>query len=93
MKLVRLSAIPVLVLCVMLVGASSTLATITYSKIASIPVPGLRSFDISWVDRSTQTYYLADRTHAAVDVFSAETNTPITRFGGFVGFTREQRYF
>jgi hypothetical protein len=59
MKLVRLSAIPVL--CGRLVGASSTLATTTYSKIASMPVPGLRSFDIS--------------------------HTPITRFGGFVGFT------
>lgn len=87
MNRVRLSAMLALVVCVVLVGASSTLATITYSKIASIPVPGLRSFDISWVDRSTQTYYLADRTHGAVDVFSAENNTPITRFGGFVGFT------
>src|SRR5262245_43895392 len=42
-----------------------------------IPVPvsavnntagALYSFDISWVDQVTQTYYLADRSNRAVDI-------------------------
>jgi hypothetical protein len=46
-----------------------------------IPVPGtnanvtngkLYSFDISWVDQETQTYYLADRSNAVIDVVDAK---------------------
>src|SRR5262245_64550104 len=33
----------------------------------------LYSFDISFVDQSTQTYYLADRSNVAVDVVDAKT--------------------
>jgi hypothetical protein len=49
-----------------------------------IPVPvnpanntagALYSFDISWVDQATQTYYLADRSNRAVDIVDAKTNT------------------
>jgi hypothetical protein len=48
----------------------------------SIPVPvstgnttnGMYSFDISWVDQQTQTYYLADRSNLAVDIVDAKTN-------------------
>src|SRR5262249_21776819 len=48
-----------------------------------IPVPvsaanntagALYSFDISWVDQETQTYYLADRSNKAVDIVNAKTN-------------------
>ncbi len=48
----------------------------------TIPIPGtaanttngkLYSFDISFVDEQTQTYYLADRSNAAVDVVDAKT--------------------
>ena len=55
--------------------------------IAVIPVPGkpLTSFDISWVDEPTETYFLADRSNKAVDIFSAETNTFLGRVDGFVG--------
>src|SRR5262249_5332999 len=55
--------------------------------IAVIPVPGrpLTSFDISWVDNPSQTYFLADRSNFAVDLYSAETNTFITRLRGFAG--------
>ncbi|MBV9768433.1 MAG: hypothetical protein JOZ32_02580 [Bryobacterales bacterium] len=38
-------------------------------------------FDISWVDNSTQKYYLADRTNNAIDVVDASTDT----FLGFIG--------
>ncbi len=60
----------------------------------TVPVPvsdtnttgGMYSFDISWVDRTTGTYYLADRSNKAVDVVEAETFvTQLT--GGFAGFT------
>jgi hypothetical protein len=49
-----------------------------------IPVPaspanttagGLYSFDISWIDQATQTYYLADRSNKSVDIVDAKTNT------------------
>src|SRR5216683_1948158 len=60
-----------------------------------IPVPGtadnvtngkLYSFDISWVDQVTQTYYLADRSNKRVDVVDAKTGTFIGGIpGGFKG--------
>ena len=61
----------------------------TYHQIALITVPGspLTSFDISFVERSSQTYYLADRSNQGVDIFDAASNTFLTRVAGFVGFT------
>jgi len=68
----------------------------------TIPVPvsavngtagALYSFDISFVDPATQTYYLADRSNKAVDVVNAQTDTFVTQifpnnghapFAGFV---------
>ncbi|PYM91543.1 MAG: hypothetical protein DME04_18205, partial [Candidatus Rokuibacteriota bacterium] len=44
------------------------------------------SFDISFVDQSTQTYYLADRSNAAVDVIDASTGTFVKQISaGFAG--------
>ena len=43
--------------------------------------PTTSAFDISWVDNSTQKYYLADRTNNAVDLVDAATDT----FLGFIG--------
>ena len=53
----------------------------------AVPIPvdaanttgGLYSFDISWVDQMTQTYYLADRSNFAIDVVDAKTDTFITQ--------------
>ena len=55
--------------------------------IAKIAVPGapLASFDIGWLDPSTQTYYLADRSNKAVDIIDAKTNSFVGRIEGFVG--------
>src|SRR5258706_4227 len=65
----------------------------------TIPVPvrstnmtaGLYSFDISWVDQATGTYYLADRSNQAVDTVEAETFVtqiaPTAPFAPFAGFT------
>jgi len=65
----------------------------------TIPIPGtaanttngkLYSFDISFVDEQTQTYYLADRSNVAVDVVDAKTAAFIGQisvtppFAGFV---------
>ena len=44
-----------------------TLAPIPASK-ANHTAGGMYSFDISFVDQKTQTYYLGDRSNAAVDV-------------------------
>jgi hypothetical protein len=49
----------------------------------AVPIPpntsnttgGLFSFDISFVDQTTQTYYLSDRSNHAIDVVDAKTDT------------------
>jgi len=52
--------------------------------------PGMYVFDISFVDQATQTYYLADRSNAVVDVVNAATGAFVTQiaakpaFAGFV---------
>lgn len=53
------------------------------SLLFTIPVPvastnktgGMYGFDISFVDQSTQTYYLGDRSNASVDVVDASSGT------------------
>jgi PEP-CTERM motif len=40
------------------------------------------SFDISYFDPLTQLDYVADRSNAAVDIFSAQTNSYVGRIGG-----------
>ena len=51
-------------------------------------VPALHGFDISWIDSTTQRYYLADRSGAAIDVIDAASGTflkqikPIPAFAG-----------
>lgn len=62
-----------------------------------VPVPvsnlnttagAMYSFDISFVDQSIQTYFLADRSNKAVDVVNAKTNQFRGQiFGNFKGFT------
>jgi len=44
----------------------------------SVPIPGgpMYSFDISWIDQASQTYYLADRSNKAVDALDASTGAP-----------------
>ncbi len=60
----------------------------SYARSALIHVPGkaLNSFDIGWVDPTSQTYYLADRSNAAIDIVNAKTNTFVRRVTGFAGF-------
>src|SRR2546427_9543826 len=55
--------------------------------LATIEVPGapLESFDISWVDPATHTYYLADRSNGGVDVIDTRAHRFVRRIGGVVG--------
>jgi hypothetical protein len=65
----------------------------------TVPIPGTPAnttagkmyvFDISFVDQTTQTYYLADRSNAVVDVVDARTNQLISQINAtpaFKGFT------
>jgi hypothetical protein len=65
--------------------------------LATVPIPGTSAnttggnmyvFDISWVDQQSRTYYLADRSNAAVDVVDTRTNILMAQLqGGFKGFT------
>jgi len=65
--------------------------------LTTVPIPGTSSnttggnlyvFDISWVDQNSRTYYLADRSNAAVDIVDTKTNILLGQLaGGFKGFT------
>jgi hypothetical protein len=67
--------------------------------LTTVPIPGTGAnttggkmyvFDISFVDQATQTFYLADRSNAVVDVVNAQTNkliSQITATPPFKGFT------
>ncbi len=54
-------------------GAVSQMFTIPVPVAPSNKTGGMYGFDISFVDQTTQTYYLGDRSNAAVDVVNAKT--------------------
>jgi hypothetical protein len=56
-----------------------------YSQIGFIPIPGLASFDISWVDYAQGGYYLADRTNKAIDFSLIGSGTSKGFSANFVG--------
>jgi len=51
----------------------------------TLTAPPAASFDISWFDPTTHTYYLADRSNASVDLIDARSGTFIGRIHGFQG--------
>src|SRR4051812_8710339 len=61
---------------------------VTTQRLTTIQIPGnpLTSFDISWFDKFSGLYLLADRSNAALDIFDPETDRFIARVGGFTGF-------
>jgi len=66
-----------------------TLAPVPASK-TNNTAGAMYSFDISFVDQKTETYYLADRSNAAVDVVDADTGTfnrQIAASPAFKGFS------
>lgn len=56
-------------------------------EVGTIAVPGekLANFDISIIDQSAQTYYLADRSNKSIDIFDVRTDKFVSRVPGFVG--------
>jgi PEP-CTERM motif-containing protein len=74
------------------IAAATPSAQATYVLDTTIAVPAspsnvqpggvFSSFDISFFDPSTQLDYVADRSNASVDIFSAQTNTFVGRIGG-----------
>lgn len=60
----------------------------SYERIGTIAIPGqpLVQFDISWMDPTTETYFLADRSNAGLDIFNAAKGTFVGRVTGFAGF-------
>lgn len=80
------SVIALLVLAATPALAHSHGASYTRSALVTIPGNALTSFDISWVDPSSQTYYLADRSNAGIDIIDARTHTYVGRVTGFQGF-------
>src|SRR5215831_12289515 len=80
-----LSLFLVVLVSIVLLGTGSSRAEQPQGAVKllkTIPIPGtaanatngkLYSFDISFVDGQTQTYYLADRSNVAVDVVDAKT--------------------
>src|SRR5882757_3960518 len=67
--------------------------------LTTVAIPGTKAnttggkmyiFDISFVDQTTQTYYLADRSNAVVDVVDARSNALVSQISAkpaFKGFT------
>jgi len=80
-----LFAIPIIVMSALLL-TSPALASPTFSVIDTIAVPGaaLASFDIGFVEG--QTYFLADRSNASIDVVKGQNNHFFEQITGFVGF-------
>src|ERR1700733_12358462 len=53
----------------------------------TVSIPGLASFDISFVDSSIHAYFLADRSNKTIDVIDTFSKAHSTLdAGGFVGF-------
>jgi len=61
------------------VACSAVAGPVNYQLLTTIPVTGnpLNSFDISFFDPGTNAVYLADRSNAAVDIFSAASLSQI----------------
>ncbi len=79
-------------------GTGQAAAAPIYSLTALLPVPAsannieggkFTSYDIGDFNGTTQNYYLADRSNASIDIYSAATNSFVGRIGGtgnlFVG--------
>ena len=86
------TALRTALLCAALLAAllcSGPAAAADTQLILMIPVPGapLASYDISWIDQQSQTYYLADRSNAGIDIIDAKSHEFVARIPGFVGFT------
>jgi hypothetical protein len=91
-------AFSALIVLALILGTGPALADPLYHLFTTIPVPSsannvqggvFTGYDIAYFDGTTQLMYLADRSNASVDIFSAKTNSFVGRVGGtgnlFVG--------
>jgi len=79
-------------LCLALgLGTSQALGAPTYSLTTLLPVPAspdnnvaglFTAYDNGAFDGTTQNYYLADRSNASIDIYSASDNSFVGRIGG-----------
>src|SRR5712692_11687900 len=87
-----------LIFLALVLGSGPALAGPTYVLLTTIPVPAsgdntqngaFTAYDIAFFDGTTQLMYLADRSNASIDIFSAQSNSFVGRVGGsgnlFVG--------
>src|SRR5271165_3713908 len=81
-KLVFSTAMSVFITCMVGSAGAAELRQIGTLKVPGTPLDG---YDISFVDPSTNLYYLADRTNKAVDIFDVKGGDMIDRLPGFVG--------
>jgi hypothetical protein len=58
---------------------------VEFKGVVAIPGSPLLSTDLSFTDRVTERFYLADRSNAGVDVVDTELNTYVGRVPGFAG--------
>lgn len=58
------------------------ITTIPINGTAASPNTKMYSFDISWFDPTTNLYFLADRSNAALDVINTTNNTLFGQIGG-----------
>jgi len=89
----RLTAIAALTLG-LAATATPAPALAQYQFLTTIPIPPstannvsgrFESYDISYFDPTTQLDYVADRSNASIDIFSAKTNAFVARIGGSNG--------
>ena len=89
------SLLSLLAIAISFVPTAAKADFIFYQLEGLIPVPAapdnqapggaFTTYDISFFDGTTQQYYLGDRSNAAVDIFSATTNSFVGRVGGSGG--------
>src|SRR5712692_3217489 len=88
-------AFSTVVFLALVLGTGPALADPLYHLLTTIAVPSnpagnvqggaFTGYDIAYFDGTTQLMYLADRSNASVDIFSAKTNSFVGRVGSFVG--------
>src|SRR5713101_2676824 len=85
-------AFSTVVFLALVLGTGPALADPLYHLLTTIAVPSnpagnvqggaFTGYDIAYFDGTTQLMYLADRSNASVDIFSAKTNSFVGRIGG-----------
>src|SRR5947207_794104 len=69
----------------LLSSAIRVAAAPTFQLLGKVHPPATTGFDISWVDNSTNLYYLADRTNHGIDVIDVSATPPSGYLGTMTG--------